>query len=127
MSLAVVGVNHANKDKSKSNRRFEIRLCAPGDPIELRPEPKNPADPQAIAVFSERGVQIGYLAAERAPRIGQLIREARDPWAVFQGEADFGAWIRVAFDGEEPVLPAQREDVAADPEPDFYPDEEWPD
>jgi hypothetical protein len=127
LSLAVVGVKHPNPDKSKSNRRFEIALCAPGDPVELRPEPKNKHDPNAVAVFSERGVQIGYLAAERAPRIRQLIGEAREPWAVFQGEAEFGAWIRVAFDGEEPTLPAQREADPSDPEADFYPDEEWPD
>ena len=45
--------------------------------------------------------------------------------AVFQAETQFGAWIRVAFDGELPLvapLPAQRENA----EPDWYPDEEWP-
>jgi hypothetical protein len=124
-SLAVVGVEHANADKSKSNRRFEIMLCKPGDPVELRPEPKNPADPQAVAVVSERGVQIGYLRAERAPRIRQLILAGREPRAVFQAAADFGAWIRIAFDGEAPVLPPARE--TGDPEPDWYPDEIYPD
>lgn len=34
ISLAVVGVSHLNHDKSKSNRRFEIALCKPGDPAE---------------------------------------------------------------------------------------------
>ena len=125
LSLAVVGARFPNADGS--DRRLEILECALGDPVDLRPEPTNKKDPSAIAVYSERGVQMGYLSAERAPRIGQLIREAREPCAVFQGEADFGAWIRVAFDGEEPALPAQRLPTGADPEPDFYPDEEWPD
>lgn len=47
MSLHVVGANHPNADGG--NRRFEILLCVPGEPIELIPEPKNPADPNAIA------------------------------------------------------------------------------
>jgi hypothetical protein len=47
LSLAVVGIDFPNPDKSRSNRRFEIALCRPGDPVELRPEPKNPADPRS--------------------------------------------------------------------------------
>jgi hypothetical protein len=133
MSLEVVGVQFANADKSKSNRRFEILLCKPGDAIELRPEPKNKADPHAIAVFSERGVQIGYLGAERAPRIRQIILEGREVHAVFQAAVERGAWIRVAFDGEAPTLPAPQLPRAkeieqlSDSDPDFYPDEVWPD
>lgn len=135
LSLAVVGVRHANKDKSKSNRRFEIALCKPGDAVELRPEPKNPADPNSVAVFSDRGVQLGYLTAERCVRIGALIREGREVQAVFQCAAEHGAWIRVAFDGQEPVvdpnpLPptaAKQPPEGIDPEPEFYPDPEWDD
>lgn len=125
LSLAVVGVDFANRDKSKSNRRFEIALCAPGEPVELRPEPKNPADPRAVAVFSVRGMQLGYLTAERCGRIGALIREGREVNAVFQAEARHGAWIRVAFDGEVPVVPIAAPAAAGEPE--FYPDEVWPD
>lgn len=131
MSLAVVGADFDNEDGS--NRRFEIALCAPGDPIELVPEPDNPADPQAVAVFSERGSQIGYVRAERAPRVGQLVREGRDVRAVFQRRAPFGAWVRVGFDGNAPELTeammAEDGRVAGefvDAEPDFYPDEVWP-
>ena len=124
MSLAVVGVQHANKDKS--NRRFELRLCKPGEPVELRPEPKNRHDERAVAVFSNRGVQLGYLTAERCGRIGQLIRQGREVTALFQAETAFGAWIRVAFDGEEPRVP----DIQALPEEPaggWFPDEVWPD
>lgn len=129
MSLAVVGADFDNADGS--NRRFEIALCRSGEPVELRPEPRNPVDSNAVAVFSCRGTQLGYVRAERAPRISQLIREGRELRAVFQRRAGFGAWVRIAFDGEEPVLSEAmtfddlREFV--DAEPDFYPDEEWPD
>ena len=108
LSLAVVGAAFANADGS--DREEEIARCVPGELAELRPEPENKRDKLAIAVFSARGIQIGYLKAERAPRIGQIMREGREVRAVFQRPAEFGAWIRVAFDGEEPVLPA----VAAD-------------
>lgn len=114
ISLAVVGVQHANNDKSKSNRRFEIALCAPGNPVELRPEPRNRFDERAVAVFSSRGVQIGYLTAERCGRIGAIIREGREYQAVFQRAATHGAWVRVAFDGAVPVV--EEETVPADRE-----------
>lgn len=121
-SLAVVGADYPNK--RGPGRRFEIALCAPGEPIELRPEPKNPADERAVAVFSCRGIQIGYLSAERCGRIGQLIRQGRAVTAIFQGATRYGAMIRVAFDGDEPALPPARE---SQPEPEWWPDEEWPD
>jgi len=109
LSLAVVGADHPNKDKS--NRRFEILLCVPGEPVHLAPEPSNPADPNAVAVLSSRGVQIGYLTAERAPWIGGMIRNGREITAIFQQVSARGAIIRVAFDGLEPILPP----VAAQP------------
>lgn len=133
MSLAVVGVQYPNKDKS--NRQFEIAVCKPGESVELRPEPKNIADENAVAVFSQRGVQIGYLTAERCGRIGAMIRQGREMHAVFQREAQHGASIRVAFDGELPIVdlnpspfvraPLRAE--GADPETDLYPDPEWED
>ncbi len=133
MSLAVVGVQYPNKNKS--NRQFEIAVCKPGESVELRPEPKNISDENAVAVFSQRGVQIGYLTAERCGRIGAVIRQGREIQAVFQREAQHGAWIRVAFDGELPIVdlnpspfvraPLRAE--GADPETDFYPDPDWED
>lgn len=135
MSLAVVGADFENEDKRRTNRRFEILLCKPGDPVELRPEPKNKADKLAVAVFSERGIHIGYLTAERCGRIGALIDEGREVQAVFQAGAPWGAWVRVAFDGEVPKVDpsappiARRPDMAegADPDFAFEPDPEWPD
>ncbi|WJM28580.1 HIRAN domain-containing protein [Novosphingobium resinovorum] len=130
MSLAVVGAPHPNADGS--NRQFEILLCEPGEPVRLVPEPKNKHDRHAIAVLSVRDVQLGYISAERAPRVGGLLGAA-DVQAVFQRKADFGAWIRVSFDGEIPKLTnsmlVEAEEIFDEPvsEPDFYPDEIWPD
>lgn len=130
LSLAVVGIDYPNADKS--NRRMELLYCRPGDPMELRPEPKNEHDPHAIAVFSQRGIQVGYLTAERAPWIGARMGEGFE--AVFQDLDTTAAYIRVRFGGGSPILPASRSDQFADApdgdgdHQDFYPDEdagEW--
>jgi len=134
-SLAVVGADFANEDKARSNRRFEIALCKPGDMVHLVPEPKNKADSNAVAVFSERGIQIGYVTAERCVRTGALIREGRELNSVFQQAAPYGCVIRVAFDGEAPVVDLnaipipRRPELAegADLDFEFEPDPEWPD
>ena len=121
MSLAVVGADYPNR--RGPGRRFEIALCTPGEPIELRLEPNNPADPSAVAVFSARGIQLGYLSAERCGRIGAIMRAGREVRAIFQHQAQFGAVIRVAFDGAEPDLPPVK---SAPPiESDWWPDPEW--
>jgi hypothetical protein len=133
MSLAVVGADHANRDGS--DRRFEILLCKPGEAVELRPEPRNRHDGRAVAVFSSRGVQIGYLTAERCGRIGSLIAGGMAIHAVFQKQAQFGAWIRVAFNGEVPIVAADKPEANAVGEPrqtfdhdnGFFPDPIWDD
>lgn len=128
MSLHVVGASHPNADGG--NRRFEILLCAPGDPVELVPEPKNPADPNAIAVFSSRSVQIGYLTAGRAAWIGGMLRNCRLVEGIYQSATLVGAAIRVAFDGDHPILPTADATRPIPPEAaaiEFWPDEIYPD
>lgn len=127
LSLAVVGADYPNK--RGPGRRFELSLCKPGEPVQLVPEPKNPADPRAVAVFSCRGVQIGYLTAERCGWIGGMLGGGRDLRAIFQKKTSFGAWIRVAFDGAEPSLPDEREsDQVFEPDSqEFWPDFDPPD
>lgn len=126
LSLAIVGADHPNK--RGPTRRFELAICKPGEPIELRPEPKNKHDENAIAVFSCRGVQLGYVTAERAPWIGRMLSNGREVAAVFQAGSSFGGWARVAFDGEVPTLPAskhaEREGIGeeVDQRSGFYPD-----
>ncbi len=127
MSLYVVGADYPNRrgggGHGGGNRRFEILLCSPGEPVALVPEPRNPVDPNAVMVLSTRDVQIGYLTAERAPWIGGMLRSGRVVRAVFQGPTSAGAAIRVAFDGEGPVLPAAAvAEPHADDDSGFWPD-----
>ena len=128
LSLAVVGVAYPNKDGS--NRRTYIMLCEPGDAVELVPDMKNPKDPNAVAVFSERGGQLGYLTAERAPLVRRWISAGREVQAIFQDTATWGAIVRIALDGSAPALPPSSETEADEPESadvDYWPDEIYPD
>lgn len=122
-TLPVVGIDYPNK--RGPGRRFELALCAPGDSVELRPEPTNPADPCAVAVFSERGVQLGYLPAERCARIFALIGKGRKVSAVFQGQDAWQGYVRIAYDGDRPQIPPARPQPK--PDPDFWPDPLWDD
>ena len=126
LSLTVVGADFPNK--RGPGRRFELNICKPGEPVDLVPEPKNPADPRAVAVFSARGVQLGYLTAERCGWIGGMLGQGRELRAIFQAQTSFGAWIRVAFDGDVPALPAASgDDLARDDDDDAASDGFWPD
>ncbi|WP_230280235.1 HIRAN domain-containing protein [Croceicoccus sp. Ery15] len=122
LTLAVVGADYPNK--RGPSRRFELAICRIGEPVELRLEPANPADPRAVAVYSCRGVQLGYLTAERCVRIGALIRRGHQVTSIFQTATDFGALIRTSFDGEVPELPKMI-GQDADDAPDFWPDPTW--
>lgn len=130
LSIAVVGADFPNK--RGPTRRFEIALCKPGERIELRPEPRNPADPRAVAVFSARGIQIGYVPAERAALVGAALREGRMT-VIFQSASQWGATIRASLDGSEPTLPAVNDSRGAvwpppgSDDADWWPDEEYPD
>jgi len=123
LSLHVVGRDFANL--KGPTRAFGINLAKPGDAVELRPEPKNKADPHAIAVYCN-DIQIGYLTADRAPWIGSMLSNGREIAAVFQQPTEWGAAIRVAFDGPQPELPLAREAPVKN-EDDFYPDKIYPD
>jgi len=124
-SLAVVGVEYPNR--KGPTRHFAIALCEPGDPVELRREPKNPKDHYAIAVFNRREMQMGYLSAERAAWLAPMLDRGRVMRAIFQQPVQYGAVIRLAFDGEEPLLPTRENADTHGEEPDFYPDEIYPD
>jgi len=110
LSLAVVGVAYANSDGS--NRQFEVAMCTPGEPVALVPEPTNKADPGAVAVYSARGLQIGYLSADRCVWIGGKLRQGQEIKAIFQQGGSTQAVIRINLDGEAPSLP-----TAALPDP----------
>lgn len=122
ITLPIKGIDYPNK--RGPTRRFAVDLLAPGDAVELRPEPKNPEDEHAIAVYSVEGVQMGYLPAERAPFVGMMMRRG-DVAAIFQGRGPQAAFVRIGLDGEVPTLPPARQ--PAPPADDWWPDEEWPD
>lgn len=138
LSLAIVGIDYPNDDKSKSNRRMELLLTVPGEPVDLRLEPKNVHDENAISVFSIRGVKVGYLSAERAPWISKRM-QSEEFVAVFQALQGNIAYLRIRFGGDKPTLPPPALPLAipAQPRPlrakrpvidpdAFYPDEDGP-
>ena len=115
LSVRIVGADYPNSDKS--NRRFELMLCEPGDLLELRPEPKNPADENAIAVFSVRGIQIGYIASDRAAWLTACMHRGSQLAAAFQARAPWGAVARIGIDGDSLDLPP--DDIEPPPEDDW--------
>ncbi|SFS01437.1 HIRAN domain-containing protein [Sphingomonas jatrophae] len=121
LSLIVVGVPYDNA--GPGNRAFEVAMSQPGEPVELRREPRNRHDPQAVAVYSSRGIQIGYLSAERCGWIGGKLAAGETCVAVFQQALDGAAAIRVRFGGGAPTLPPAERAArpAVDPH-DFQPD-----
>ncbi len=122
-STAVVGIQYPNADKT--DRRFEARICRPGDEVYLVAEPRNKYDPRAIAVISERGVQIGYISAERCAWIGRRLAAGETCVAIFQALDTVTAMIRLRFGGDRPTLPAQKPQRQAWDEYCQLPLEEW--
>lgn len=137
VSLQIVGANYPNK--RGGNRKFEIAVTPRGEAVTFEAEPNNPADRNAVKVMSVRGIQIGYVVADRTRIIRDAIRDKREIRAVFQNAFPGGCWVRVAFDGEEPELPPddtfhiRKSDAGlvvtgkGDPDAGFWPDEEYPD
>lgn len=109
MSLPVSGA--ALHTTRASVRRAEIARCRPGDPLALRRERGRRGDP-AVAVISERGIEIGGIDGPHVRMIAGQVAVAR---AVFQSPDTFGAVIRVAFDGSAPTLPQPRRRERIDP------------
>jgi hypothetical protein len=61
---------------------------APGEPVQLVPEPENPHDRNAVAVWdTNRRKHIGYVPADLAPTLGH----------VFRGREPFGATVFFEF------------------------------
>lgn len=120
LSLVIVGADYPNKDKS--NRRTEILWSAPGERVDLVPEPKNPVDPQAVAVYSARGVQIGYVGSFQAQLIGSYIKRGRVAGGIFQSVHRDGAIVRLGLDGEAPTLPDDEPESSPAYDSGFYPD-----
>jgi len=118
---------------------YGVRALRACDVVELRLEPTNSYDDNADTIVGERGTQLGYVSAERAPLIGKRMKEG-ETIAVFQAMHGSGAYIRIRFGGGAPTLPDPVPDVPKRPPPRqarpaqrpvydphaFYPDEEGP-
>ena len=124
ITLPIVGTQFANKSSKEPTRQFALELCKPGDPVVLRLDPTNPHDEHAIEVRNAQDMMMGYIPANRAVYVGMQIRRGSAA-AIFQGRTDRNGYIRIAFDGEAPVLPPEPADQS--PQEDWYPDEEYPD
>lgn len=107
-SLRVVGERFANEDGT--SRQEEIGRLAIGESVDLVREPENPHDPSAVAVWSGRGVRIGYLGADRCGWVGSKIDRGLDVTAIVErvapaGQAGYlGVVIRVNMQGEKPEV-----------------------
>lgn len=62
----------------ESRHQAEVKRCRSGERVELREEPTNAQDSNAIAVYSCRGVRIGHIAADRTDWIGGKLAPGYD-------------------------------------------------
>lgn len=69
-TVKIVGVTFPNRDGS--SRQAYILGVQAGEALELRPEPDNPVDPNAVAVYTRSGRQLGYLASQWGNLSSQL-------------------------------------------------------
>jgi hypothetical protein len=109
-SLPACGERFDNEDGT--SRQEELRYCQPGETVRLVREPENPHDTRAVAVFSARGVRVGYLKRDRAVWVGSKIDRGYDVRAIVERvkgvqlpDAVLGLVIRVSMDGDDPELP----------------------
>lgn len=116
-SLPACGECFDNDDGT--SRQEELRRCEPGEIVDLVREPHNQHDPLAVAIFSARGVRLGYLRRDRAQWIGSKIDRGYDVRAIVERVkglhlegATLGLVIRLSIaapgeEGEPPELPDQ--------------------
>lgn len=77
--LRVAGVAGASRHHADALALEEA--AKPGDPLELRRDPGNEHDPNAIAVHVEGGEQLGWVPREIAAEIAAEI-DAGEPWSA---------------------------------------------
>lgn len=99
VSLAIIGAEFAARGAA---RRMEIAHCRPGEALTLRRERSIIGGHPAVGVYSEGGVQIGYVTPDAAGMVAGQLAVAR---AIFVNADTFGAVARITFDGSTPTLP----------------------
>lgn len=105
--LRLVGERFENRDGT--SRQEELEQCSVGEPVTLERETDNPVDPGAVAVFSARGRQIGYLGADRATFIRGKIDRGFDLRAIIaqlrkRPGMPISAVLALNLDGEDPEV-----------------------
>jgi len=122
-SLPARGERFDNEDGT--SRQEELARCRPGEPVRLVRQPENPHDPAAVAIISARGVQLGYIPADRAVWIGSKIDRGYDVRAIVERVkgshlpgAVLGLVIRINMEGDGPELP--QEEAWRSGSPSFY-------
>lgn len=118
-TVRIAGADFPNR--RGPTRRFGIKLCAPGDPVELRPEPKNRHDGNAIAIYERGGIQLGYVPADKCQWFHSAMSRGVEIVAVFQEANEHGAVVRVGFD-HTPSLPERQTSERDQFDEDFPPD-----
>ncbi len=114
--LRVVGVTYPNRDGS--SRQDEIGRCVVGEAVELYRERTNRFDPSAVAVYSRRDVQLGYVGADRCGWIGSKVDRGYEVACIVDritggGAGWLGLVLRIRIAGGE--LPPLRSARAGDP------------
>lgn len=100
-SLPVVGADRVTARSAE--RRAEIGRASPGDPLTLRRERGARGGRPVVGVYSERGLQLGYIWPDRVQEVAGLVAVAR---AIFRSADTFGCIIHITVDGSTPILPA---------------------
>ena len=78
LGLHVTGVAGAGRHHAEA---IESDAAAPGRPLELRRDPDNPHDPNAIAVHAGDGQQVGWVPRELAAELAAELDAGR-PWSA---------------------------------------------
>jgi hypothetical protein len=89
----------AVKNDDGSDRQEILRGCREGIRLVLRRERKNSVDPQAVALFTPDGWQIGYLSPDVAAWVAPLLDADR---AAF--DAEIWSFDQIAADGGRTLI-----------------------
>lgn len=84
INTKISGVTHEDPHNGVNRQLIIEKMVEPGLALELRPEPDNPYDPNAVAVWFHRRVllagkdwHLGYLNPSRAKQVLMLLAEGK--------------------------------------------------
>lgn len=124
LTVPIRGATHPNN--RGPSRTFGINLLRPGDPVELRPEPSNKHDGNAIAIYEAGGIKLGYVPADKCQWLHSTMARGVELFAIFQAPSEHGGFIRIGFD-HVPALPQPEPALTDRFDEDFPPDPIWDD